>query len=72
MAKSGTRLDDQQAAALGHALPADLMAKVDAGAQLYYAIYHHPRAKELLTSDFMTNGLRNAYIAAGEAYRPRR
>jgi hypothetical protein len=46
----------------------NLIQKADAGAQLLYALYCHPRAKDLLTSDFATPGLLKAYSSACGAY----
>ena len=57
-------------------LAANLIEKVDAGTQLIYALYHHPRAKELMVGAigdvFWSNGLREAYMRAQSAYGIRR
>lgn len=42
--------------------------KVDAGSALVNAIYHHPRAKEFLASEFWSPGLSDAYQRACKAY----
>ncbi|MEU1810948.1 hypothetical protein [Micromonospora aurantiaca (nom. illeg.)] len=50
----------------------NLIEKADAGAQLVYALFHHPRAKELMTGDlgeiFWSGGMTKAYARATEAY----
>jgi hypothetical protein len=61
-------LTDEQSAALAHDVVVNLMAKVDAGARLFFAIYHHPQAKELFASEFMTHGFIKGYMAASAAY----
>ncbi|MFD6565389.1 hypothetical protein [Micromonospora profundi] len=55
----------------GDPVAADLIDKANAGAQLFYAIYHHPKAAELLR-EFGTRGLVDAYAAAADAYGPRK
>jgi len=54
-----------------HDISANLMAKADAGARLFFALYHRPQAAELFESEFMSKGLRMAYMAAAEAFIPR-
>lgn len=66
------QLTDGQAVELSRDVAANLTAKVDAGARLFYALYHHPKAKELFGSEFMTMGLQKAYISARDAYMPDR
>jgi hypothetical protein len=56
-------LDDDD----GH-IEGDIVDKVNAGARLLYAIYHHPHAKEFFASPYMTRGLLNAYMAAAKAW----
>lgn len=46
----------------------DIVDKVNAGARLLFAMYHHPQAVELFSSPLMTNGLRKAYMAASKAW----
>lgn len=46
----------------------DICDKVNAGARLLYALYHHPQAKELFSSPYMTRSLLNAYMAAAKAW----
>ena len=46
----------------------NLIEKVDAGAQLAYALYFHPKAKELFSSEFMSLGLQKAYMRACDAF----
>jgi len=50
----------------------DSVAKVNGGAALVYAIYHHPRALKLMTGEigdvFWSGGLRTAYSQACAAY----
>jgi hypothetical protein len=50
---------------------ADLIAKADAGARLFYALYHHPRFMELFRSDFWSWGMSKAYMSAQGAFLPR-
>jgi hypothetical protein len=47
---------------------ADICDKVNAGARLFFAMYHHPQAKELFSSPYMTTGLMKAYMAASKAW----
>lgn len=46
----------------------DCIDKVNAGARLFFALYHHPQAKELFSSPYMTRGLLQAYMAASKAW----
>ncbi|MEU7978246.1 hypothetical protein AB0B63_06910 [Micromonospora sp. NPDC049081] len=55
----------------GDVLAADLIAKVNAGTRLFYAIYMHPKGPELLKSEFATMGFFKAYNAACGAFLPR-
>jgi hypothetical protein len=66
------QLSNEQAAALASNVVTNLMTKVDAGAQLFFALYHHPKVRELFGSEYMSNGLRKAYTAGERAYLPRR
>lgn len=49
-------------------LEGDIVDKVNAGARLLFALYHHPQAKELFCSPYMTRGLLHAYMAAAKAW----
>lgn len=62
------KLTSEQSAALASDVVTSLMAKVDAGARLFFALYHHPQIRELFKSEFMTGGLTKAYTAASSAY----
>lgn len=64
------QLTDEQSAALAEDVVTNLMAKVDAGARLFYAIYQHPKAKELLTGEFASLGFIKAYMSASDAFLP--
>lgn len=50
------------------ALVTDVLGKVNAGARLLFAMYHHPQARELFASPLMTQGLMKAYMAAQKAW----
>lgn len=68
-AGSETPEAEEFATAVGALLGTDAIEKINAGAQLIYALYHHPRAKDLFTNDeFMTQGLAGAYMRAQSAY----
>lgn len=54
--------------ATGSPLEQDVIAKINAGANLVNALFRHPKAYELFTSDFMSKGLTDAYMAACTAY----
>lgn len=56
-------LDDEDGA-----IAADICDKINAGARLLFALYHHPQAKELFASPYMTTGLMKAYMAAAKAW----
>ncbi len=60
--------NEQVPTAGGSLIEQDAIRKIDAGAQLIHMLYHHPRAKDLLTSDFATPGFVKAYGKACEAY----
>jgi hypothetical protein len=64
--------DEQAAVPVVDVTAKNLIAKADAGAQLFYALYHHPKVIELFKSEFMTKGLNKAYMAACTAYLPPR
>lgn len=51
----------------GH-LATDIIGKANAGARLFFALYHHPQAKELFSSPLMSAGLLKAYMAAARAW----
>jgi len=58
--------------ALTDALTGNAIQKIDAGARLFYALYHHPSAQGLLrASDSGSRDLRDAYRSAAGAYLPR-
>lgn len=58
--------------ALTDALTGNVIQKIDAGARLFYALYHHPSAQGLLrASDSWSRDLRAAYRSAAGAYLPR-
>lgn len=70
---TGEQLDDRAAKALGAALADRLMVKADAGTRLFFALYHHPQAKEMVPELLMSSlGFRRAYDDACAAYLTRR
>lgn len=46
----------------------DVIAKAEAGAALYFALYHHPRARDLFGSPLMTKSLLKAYMQAQKVW----
>ena len=62
------RMTNEQAAHLAADMVTSLMAKVDAGARLFFALYHHPQIVHLIGSHYWTRGMSKAYMAAGDAY----
>lgn len=63
--------DEAELLSTGDPVSADLIAKANAGAQLFYAIYHHPQAVELLGA-FGSRGFHDVYRAAAEAHNPKK
>lgn len=59
---------DEPAVALSVEVTENVIAKVDAGARLFYALYHHRDIVELIGSKHWTPGLNKAYLAAQNAY----
>lgn len=55
---------------LARDVAANVTAKGDAGARLFFALYHHPRAADLFKSDFMSTGLMRAYTNAHRVFLP--
>lgn len=62
------KLTEEQAAALAADVGANLVAKVDAGARLFFALYHHPHIVKMVGGEYWTGGLSKAYMAAQRAY----
>lgn len=50
------------------AVDQDIIDKVNAGARLFFALYHHPQAREFFSSPYATTGLMKAYMAAQKAW----
>lgn len=46
----------------------DVVDKLNAGARLFFALYHHPLAREFFASPYATTGLMKAYMAAQKAH----
>ncbi|WP_328344795.1 hypothetical protein [Micromonospora sp. NBC_00421] len=55
----------------GDVLAADLIAKVNAGTRLFYAIYMHPDAKNLMKLALESRGFMEAYSAAHATFLPK-
>ena len=55
----------------GDVLAADLIAKVNAGTRLFYAIYMHPNVRELMKVALDSRGFSEAYGAAHAAFLPK-
>src|SRR2546430_850737 len=56
------RMTNEQAANLAADMVTSLMAKVDAGARLFFALYHHPQIVHLVGSHYWTRGMSKAYM----------
>jgi len=52
----------------GGALADDMLDKLNAGARLVFAIFHHPNSRDLFASPLMTKSLREAYLAAAKLW----
>lgn len=58
-----TFLDDDEGP-----LAQDVIDKFNAGARLFFALYHHPQAREFFSSSYATPGLMKAYMLASKAW----